>query len=114
MKSFPVSKMPWHTDDHKFGESSEGLDRAIRELEERMGGEFKVFKPLPPPPIDEALAHRLQYVADTLVGIPMVGTVCLIDEGRCHVCGEEAVYAFRSKLYCPTCWLAMRDDEDDY
>ncbi len=30
-KFFPVARMPWHSDDHKFGESVEGL--AVEEMD---------------------------------------------------------------------------------
>ena len=97
MKSFPVSKMPWHTDDHKFGEAKGVTQRELEEL----------LKPLPPPPIDKDL-NSLRTQIDNRVR--SVSTVFLVDEGRCRVCGDEAVYAYLSKLYCPACWLAFRDD----
>ena len=83
-KFFPVAKMPWHTDDHKFGERS---PRSV--LSEIM--------PLPAPPIDP-------------VFLEPIGTVALVDGGNCYFCGHRATYAFKGYLYCPTCWIALDED----
>ena len=41
---FPVTKMPWHNDDHKFGEGA--IDYSLPNK----------IVPLPPPPIDATIA----------------------------------------------------------
>ena len=45
--------------------------------------------------------------ADTL------STVALVETGKCYYCGQPALYAFRSKLYCGTCWVEGRIGEDN-
>ena len=78
-KIFPVAKMPWHTDDHRFGERGE--DAGVQDTDV-----INVFQPLAPPPIDS--------------------TIAMIDDGRCYVCGKYATYLYKGKLYCVGCWLA--------
>ena len=109
-KFFQVAKMPWHDDDHKFGESEAEMtwDDVAKKLVPLIEDLEEDWKRLAPPPIDE----YLQYIGSP-IGIPLIGTVCLVDNGRCYYCQERAVYAYRSRLYCATCWLELNEDDDD-
>ena len=89
-KFFPVGKMPWHTDDHKFGESTKVTWGDVAE---------KLV------PFIEVLEKEWKEWKE-------IGTIAMVEDGLCHVCGGFAVYLFMGKLYCPTCWLAW--DEDSY
>ena len=78
---FPVTKMPWHTEEHQVGESSE--ETPVKDLDIE-------WVPVLRPPID--------------------ATIALVDSGRCYVCGAFAVYLFKGKMYCSACWLAWDED----
>ena len=84
--------MPWHDDDHKFGEGKEVTQRELEDL----------LKSFPAPSIDP-------YI-DRFQG--RIATVCLVDNGKCYYCGDRAIYAFRSRLYCASCWLELDEDRD--
>lgn len=126
-KFFPVAKMPWHTDDHKFGEGEMTWDDVAQKfvpLFEDLEEDFKRCEPLP------RLPHKVQFVRGSLkVGEkgkplpappilddtpypwgPPQSTVCRVESGKCYYCGDEATTGFRSRLYCTTCWLALNED----
>ena len=113
-KFFQVAKMPWHDDDHKFGESEAEMtwnDVAkkfipiFEEMEED-------FKQLAPPGFVTSLPKYPVWEPAPVDFAMSISTVCLVDSGKCYYCQDKAVYAFRSRLYCATCWLELSEDDD--
>ena len=92
---FPVARMPWHSDGHQFGESSDQRG-------------WKMGKAFRQEDIVEMLNDDL-YPADHTIG-PLDNTIYFADSGRCRVCKDYAVYVFKGKLYCSACWLAWDED----
>jgi hypothetical protein len=87
---FMVPKMPWHTDDHKFGEGSDkGDDEGLQSA-------------------DNSLTPRT-----TEDGVLSAVECSLVTEGDCYYCGEPAVYSCGERLYCPECFGGLQEDRED-
>ena len=96
-KNFSVPKIPWHTDDHKFGESSEPKITCD-------GEDVKDWKKFDPPMIDPVLRDMTEEYT-------RLHTISIVDSGKCRYCHERAVYAHMGYLYCATCWMAEDNGE---
>ena len=96
---FQVGKLPWHGEDHVFGEGSDDKDRPNDDADVADLGEPGVDKD-----IDLAARTAEQCVLDS--------TVFLVETGKCYWCRERAVYGYKGKLYCVSCWFDSDDDRD--
>ena len=106
---FQVGKMPWHTEDHVFGQSSDKPPGP----EQDEGGDGpntdSEFAPLGKPGVDEGIDKSICQARDSLGN---VGTVFLVDHGKCYWCTEPAVYGYKGRLYCISCWSDSDGDRD--
>ena len=41
-------------------------------------------------------------------------TVELVEAGKCYYCRHVAIYGFRGRLYCGSCWIALEIGEELY
>ena len=94
---FQVPKMPWHSEDHKFGETSG--DRPDEPLDDG------TVKPIGEPGVDESIDEFERAARDSI----LASTIFLVDAGRCYWCKSRAAYGYQGKLYCFECWS---DDEE--
>ena len=118
---FTAPAMPWHTEDHKFGESSEkpignDVPNDNTTPEEPGGDRYrdsafdeKFQGRLPDPGVDEGIEQSIRAIRDSLPS----PYVTLVESGRCYYCPEPAVYGSGSKLYCLECWSAVKEDEEN-
>jgi hypothetical protein len=94
---FQVPKLPWHTDDHKFGQSSDSREVADSGgAGDVDGGEGD----------DTESSHSTRRcVFDS--------PVTVVDYGKCYWCKDPAVYGYQGKLYCVDCFSGLEEDGED-
>lgn len=92
---FQVGRLPWHTDDHKFGESTDGDGPDADPTPEQDRG-------------DEGDSEPERATRGSVAC-----TYSLVDTGKCYWCPNYAFVGYGGKLYCPDCWSGLEEDRED-
>ena len=108
---FTAPAMPWHDENHKFGESSDGQvdDSGEGDVrEDRPNGDTPI-EPIGDPGVDKDIDESIRAARASVLG----PTVTLVSQGRCYYDRQPAAYGSGGKLYCIECWSAVKEDEED-